>query len=213
MCLHIQIGLNKVFFLIEFDQSCAGAGWYGNGRAGRVKGVLKPNENWFFYFFHSWSIQMPRLMLQMMKTSLQFRPTQRFRAPTTSDTLSTGIHRWVKCIAATISEWILKFPSAFQETVYETSARLLFMAVKWAKNLPSFASLAFRDQVSIYCNWDSWNKCHQQPSLQTKGHSIGGVMGGIIPTKCDPVVHASGFSQLCSFLRFGTLCSQQLCGD
>lgn len=34
-----------------------------------------------------------------------------------------------------------------QETVYETSARLLFMAVKWAKNLPSFASLAFRDQV------------------------------------------------------------------
>lgn len=34
-----------------------------------------------------------------------------------------------------------------QETVYETSARLLFMAVKWAKNLPSFASLSFRDQV------------------------------------------------------------------
>lgn len=33
------------------------------------------------------------------------------------------------------------------ETVYETSARLLFMAVKWAKNLPSFASLPFRDQV------------------------------------------------------------------
>lgn len=35
-----------------------------------------------------------------------------------------------------------------QESVYETSARLLFMAVKWAKNLPSFASLTFRDQVS-----------------------------------------------------------------
>lgn len=34
------------------------------------------------------------------------------------------------------------------ETVYETSARLLFMAVKWAKNLPSFASLSFRDQVN-----------------------------------------------------------------
>jgi len=33
------------------------------------------------------------------------------------------------------------------ETVYETSARLLFMAVKWAKNLPSFARLSFRDQV------------------------------------------------------------------
>lgn len=36
---------------------------------------------------------------------------------------------------------------AGQETIYETSARLLFMAVKWAKNLPSFASLPFRDQV------------------------------------------------------------------
>ena len=33
------------------------------------------------------------------------------------------------------------------ETIYETSARLLFMAVKWAKNLPSFGSLPFRDQV------------------------------------------------------------------
>lgn len=37
-----------------------------------------------------------------------------------------------------------------QETVYETSARLLFMAVKWAKNLPSFAELAFRDQVRLF---------------------------------------------------------------
>lgn len=33
------------------------------------------------------------------------------------------------------------------ENMYETSARLLFMAVKWAKNLPSFAALPFRDQV------------------------------------------------------------------
>nr|CAD7430875.1 unnamed protein product [Timema monikensis] len=39
-----------------------------------------------------------------------------------------------------------------QETVYETSARLLFMAVKWAKNLPSFASLPFRDQVRVFCS-------------------------------------------------------------
>ena len=36
------------------------------------------------------------------------------------------------------------------ETLYECSARLLFMAVKWAKNLPSFANLPFRDQVSRY---------------------------------------------------------------
>ncbi|ERE75919.1 photoreceptor-specific nuclear receptor, partial [Cricetulus griseus] len=31
--------------------------------------------------------------------------------------------------------------------IHETSARLLFMAVKWAKNLPVFSSLPFRDQV------------------------------------------------------------------
>lgn len=32
----------------------------------------------------------------------------------------------------------------------ELSARLLFMAVRWTKNLTSFASLPFRDQVSIW---------------------------------------------------------------
>ncbi|XP_017875299.1 photoreceptor-specific nuclear receptor-like isoform X2 [Ceratina calcarata] len=41
------------------------------------------------------------------------------------------------------------YSPASAETVYETSARLLFMAVKWAKNLPSFASLPFRDQVIL----------------------------------------------------------------
>ena len=39
------------------------------------------------------------------------------------------------------------YPSG-QESMYECSARLLFMAVKWSKNLPSFANLPFRDQVS-----------------------------------------------------------------
>ncbi|XP_032647016.1 photoreceptor-specific nuclear receptor [Chelonoidis abingdonii] len=41
------------------------------------------------------------------------------------------------------------YPSASPEGVYETSARLLFMAVKWAKNLPVFANLPFRDQVIL----------------------------------------------------------------
>jgi len=44
------------------------------------------------------------------------------------------------------------YSPASAETVYETSARLLFMAVKWAKNLPSFAGLPFRDQVTIVPN-------------------------------------------------------------
>ena len=37
--------------------------------------------------------------------------------------------------------------SQANETNHEISARLLFMAVKWTKNLTSFASLPFRDQV------------------------------------------------------------------
>ena len=36
-----------------------------------------------------------------------------------------------------------------RETVYETAARLLFMAVRWTKNLTSFASLPQEDQVWI----------------------------------------------------------------
>uniref|UniRef100_A0A8D0L6G8 Photoreceptor-specific nuclear receptor n=1 Tax=Sphenodon punctatus TaxID=8508 RepID=A0A8D0L6G8_SPHPU len=41
------------------------------------------------------------------------------------------------------------YPSSSPESAYETSARLLFMAVKWAKNLPVFSNLPFRDQVIL----------------------------------------------------------------
>ncbi|KTF94399.1 hypothetical protein cypCar_00036464, partial [Cyprinus carpio] len=41
------------------------------------------------------------------------------------------------------------YPSRGPESVYETSARLLFMSVKWAKNLPVFSHLPFRDQVIL----------------------------------------------------------------
>jgi hypothetical protein len=36
------------------------------------------------------------------------------------------------------------------ENNHEICARLLFMAVKWTKNLTSFASLPFRDQVATH---------------------------------------------------------------
>lgn len=39
------------------------------------------------------------------------------------------------------------YPYSGPESIYETSARLLFMSVKWAKNLPVFSHLPFRDQV------------------------------------------------------------------
>lgn len=35
------------------------------------------------------------------------------------------------------------------DSIHETSARLLFMAVKWAKSLPVFSNLPFRDQVHL----------------------------------------------------------------
>ncbi|XP_067091158.1 photoreceptor-specific nuclear receptor [Osmerus mordax] len=41
------------------------------------------------------------------------------------------------------------YNSSGSESVYETSARLLFMSVKWAKNLPVFSHLPFRDQVIL----------------------------------------------------------------
>ncbi|KAL4641972.1 photoreceptor-specific nuclear receptor-like [Arapaima gigas] len=41
------------------------------------------------------------------------------------------------------------YPPSSTENVYETSARLLFMSVKWAKNLPVFSNLPFRDQVIL----------------------------------------------------------------
>ncbi|XP_065336541.1 photoreceptor-specific nuclear receptor-like isoform X1 [Cloeon dipterum] len=56
------------------------------------------------------------------------------------------------------------YPPTAQETVYETSARLLFMAVKWAKNLPSFASLPFRDQVILL--EESWSELFLLNAIQ-----------------------------------------------
>ncbi|KAG7468242.1 hypothetical protein MATL_G00140890 [Megalops atlanticus] len=41
------------------------------------------------------------------------------------------------------------YPPNSPENVYETSARLLFVSVKWAKNLPIFSNLPFRDQVIL----------------------------------------------------------------
>lgn len=45
------------------------------------------------------------------------------------------------------SEYHMALYPSSSENVYETSARLLFMSVKWAKNLPVFSNLPFRDQV------------------------------------------------------------------
>lgn len=35
------------------------------------------------------------------------------------------------------------------DAICEAAARLLFMSVKWAKNVPAFLSLPFRDQAML----------------------------------------------------------------
>ena len=35
------------------------------------------------------------------------------------------------------------------ENIFEAAARLLFMSVKWARNIPSFLQLPFRDQAIL----------------------------------------------------------------
>lgn len=50
------------------------------------------------------------------------------------------------------SSFILLNPDSF----YEISAGLLFTGVKWIKNLPSFASLGFRDQIVLL--EESWTE-------------------------------------------------------
>ncbi|XP_052792318.1 photoreceptor-specific nuclear receptor-like isoform X2 [Mya arenaria] len=56
------------------------------------------------------------------------------------------------------------YPLGGQETLYECSARLLFMAVRWAKNLPSFANLPFRDQVILL--EETWGELFMLCSIQ-----------------------------------------------
>uniref|UniRef100_A0A8C6SJE0 Photoreceptor-specific nuclear receptor n=1 Tax=Neogobius melanostomus TaxID=47308 RepID=A0A8C6SJE0_9GOBI len=48
--------------------------------------------------------------------------------------------------------------------IYETSARLLFMSVKWAKNLPVFSLLPFRDQVILL--EEAWSELFLLCALQ-----------------------------------------------
>ncbi|KAJ8417597.1 hypothetical protein AAFF_G00224400 [Aldrovandia affinis] len=41
------------------------------------------------------------------------------------------------------------YPSGGPENTYDTSVHLLFMSIKWAKNLPIFSHLPLRDQWSV----------------------------------------------------------------
>ncbi|OQV14213.1 Photoreceptor-specific nuclear receptor [Hypsibius exemplaris] len=55
-------------------------------------------------------------------------------------------------------------PLGMENIVYETAARLLFASVKWAKSLPSFVTLPFRDQIILL--EDSWSDLFLMWSMQ-----------------------------------------------
>ena len=53
------------------------------------------------------------------------------------------------------------------ETVYETAARLLFMSVRWTKNLASFSALTQSDQAALL--EESWAQLFLLCSIQWSG--------------------------------------------
>ena len=55
-------------------------------------------------------------------------------------------------------------PGEETETVYETAARLLFMSVRWTKNLASFSALAQSDQAALL--EESWAQLFLLCSIQ-----------------------------------------------
>lgn len=80
--------------------------------------------SWVYMFFMLWKILvLHRLMIQWLK---QFK----------SDFLQ-------------YPHEIMQAYSSNPEAMCEVAARLLFMSVKWAKNVPAFLGLPFRDQVML----------------------------------------------------------------
>lgn len=104
------------------------------------------------------------------------------------------------------SEYHMALYPSTSENVYETSARLLFMSVKWAKNLPVFSNLPFRDQVT-HARWymhseDSLDKYLMRCEFETDalfhpfavpaGDPTWGGMERALPVVRNPVVPTAG---------------------
>lgn len=70
------------------------------------------------------------------------------------------------------------------------------MAVKWAKNLPSFASLAFRDQV-IQLKFILFKDL--KVFYVHLGNIAGRVLVSSVFVECNTMVHAFGHLKLCTF--------------
>ncbi|GAU87266.1 hypothetical protein RvY_00146 [Ramazzottius varieornatus] len=68
------------------------------------------------------------------------------------------------------------FSVGMESVMYEAAARLLYQSVKWAKSLPYFVSLPFRDQITLL--EESWSElfimCAMQWSFPLGGYHLMG---------------------------------------
>ncbi|KAK3866329.1 hypothetical protein Pcinc_028130 [Petrolisthes cinctipes] len=67
------------------------------------------------------------------------------------------------------------------ETICETAARLLFMNVRWAKHLPAYTALPFRDQLMLL--EDGWRELFVLSAAQF-----------LLPVEAGPLLAASGLA-------------------
>lgn len=62
--------------------------------------------------------------------------------------LSNSFKNWNQHVDISSQHGPHQSPTPIENT-YETAAKLLFMSIKWARNIPSFLSLPFRDQAIL----------------------------------------------------------------
>lgn len=73
------------------------------------------------------------------------------------------------------------------EAVCEAAARLLFMSIKWTKNVPAFLSLPFKDQVTLL--EESWRELFVLGAAQFQ-----------MPLDTNALLAAAGrFNRTCSY--------------
>ncbi len=109
-------------------------------------------------YLHQWSTTMSTSTLQQVYTHTSQQQN------VTLESKKKNLTRYGKM-------WLVSFSSCqdnrldvtiscpilfFSENIYETAARLLFMSVKWARNIPSFLQLPFRDQAILL--EESWSE-------------------------------------------------------
>ena len=78
------------------------------------------------------------------------------------------------------------------EAICEAAARLLFMSIKWTKNVPAFLSVPFRDQITLL--EESWRELFVLGAAQFQ-----------LPLDASTLLTAAGKCYHRSFLLFFSL--------